>query len=305
MRKLLVRNTIFTLLAAAMLAASSAASAAASNPLTPALAAPTQREALQAQIAAWAQGLASAPGFESFGLAEIELMPLGPGTHGWLALLKSRADAKVVGYMVVHAQASGGYQLSEYGIGEYPLFAEQTLREGLNRLELIARHDKKPLRVERLYPNAMLAAWRISDPDAPRADAIYLDAKTGEQLPIDDSDWAAQLNALEPAEAIVSQQLISIVSTVVAEEPLDPYARMPWLTRQPLTMRGPADAAAKLQAGAELRVVSEWFHEQYLHVLPLAAVQQWNDGTAYAAVDQEGLRFLPYPFIERYAQLYD
>ncbi len=297
---------IFTLLAAATLTASSIASAAASNPSNPALAAPSQREALQAQIAVWAQTLASAPGFQSFGAAKIELMPLGPGTHGWLVLLKSITDdAEVVGYMVVHAQENGGYQLSEYGLGEYPLFAEQTLRQGLARLELLAQHDKKPLQVERLYPNAMLAAWRITDSKASLADAIYLDAKTGEQLPIDDADWAAQLQALESADAYDSPRLIHLVSTVVAPESFDPYARMPWLTREPLAARGPADVAAKLQAGAELRFVSEWFNEQHLYVLPLAAMHQWNDGTAYAAVDQDGLRFLPYSFLARYAQLYD
>jgi len=263
-------------------------------------------DALRAQIAAWAKGLAGEPGFRAFADASIEVTPLGPGTHGWLALLKEPGKPNAAGYMIVHAVPSGGYQLSEYGLGEYYPFAQQTLREGLARIGLV-EHGKQPLRLERLYPNAMLAAWRITLPgiDAP---AVYLDAKTGEELPIDDVAWQAQLSALQkdpahmPTAAVPPRQVVSSVSGTS----FDPYARMPWLTRQPIELESASMLADKLKEGAELRLAFEWFDGGYLHILPVAAVHAWDDGTAYVAADQEGLRFLPYATVVKpYGSLYD
>ena len=305
MHKRMTRSLGLAILLIATLLGSTAGSAYAVPETAP------QGDALRAQLAAWAKGLAGEPGFGSFAQAVIEVTPLGPGTHSWLALLREPGKPNVVGYMVVHAVQSGGYQLGEYGLGDYHPFAEQTLRLGLARLGLIDRHNKQPLRLERLYPNAMLAAWRITAPGPGTPAVYYLDAKTGEELPADDLAWQEQLRTLEADEAAgtaaprAASAFHAAVSTASGES-FDPYERMPWLTRPPLAHQDAGELAVRLQAGAELRLTFDWFDGGYLHVLPIAAVQSWDDGASYVAVDQEGLRFLPYDgLVQPYGSIYD
>lgn len=267
---------------------------------------------LDQQAGIWAQGLAAQPGFERFAEAKRKVMPLGPGTHGWLVLFEDRGN--VIGYMVVHAAPDGGFQLTEYGLGGEPLFAANLLRQGLARLDLIdAQNDDVPGRIKRLYAHPLGAAWRIETEDG----IFYLDAKTGEELPADDVLWRAEQRSAEACMAALAapedpagsgksaggQAAIKPVRAAYVE-PFDPYGRLPWLTRAPLDWSG-ADPAALLEGGGELRLVSERFDGAFLYVLPVAAWHEWDDGSAYVGVEQAGLRFIPQACLETSAQLYD
>jgi len=67
---------------------------------------------------AWIGAIAGLPGYERWKNAEAHLSSLGPGRHGWLALVK--ADGLTVGHMVISAKPEGGFLLAVFGPGEPP-----------------------------------------------------------------------------------------------------------------------------------------------------------------------------------------
>ena len=262
-----------------------------------------EQKLLERQVDQWAQGLSARPGFERIAAAQRTIEPLGPGTHGWIVLFEDQGET--VGYMVVHAVREGGFALTEYGLGDAPLYSADLLRQGLARLGLIGDDEdgEGSADVERRYAHPLSAAWRVETDDG----VFYLDAKTGEELPADDPFWkeaaseaAACLEERMPGGAQPAGRLMRH-----AEVPsFDPYARLPWITRQPLAW-AETDIAALLGSGIELRLVAERFDGAYLYVLPVVAWHEWDDGTAYIGVDQEGLRFIPQACLEPAAKLYD
>jgi hypothetical protein len=287
--------SLLACLLAAALAAPGTAATAEAGPK------PAERKLLERQVGIWAQGLAARPGFERFAAARAKIEPLGPGTHGWLVLLEDENGA--VGYMVVHAVREGGFALTEYGLGEAPLYSAELLRRGLARLGLMKDIGESPPAVERRYAHPLGAAWRVETDDG----VFYLDAKTGEELPADDQSWsgaepeaAACLEERLPGGAQPSGRLKRHAEAAT----FDPYGRFPWITREPLAWAD-ADIPALLGAGSELRLVAERFGGAFLYVLPVVAWHEWDDGTAYIGVDQEGLRFMPVSCLEPAARLYD
>ena len=94
--------------------------------------------------------------------------------------------------MIVNATENGGFALSEYGVGDHPAYDPNTLYQSMIRqgyFKSYADAIKKPLRIERLYVHPLLAVWKWVAPDG---QAIYMDAWSGEALPIDDSIWTKQ-----------------------------------------------------------------------------------------------------------------
>jgi len=264
---------------------------------------PAERRLLERQIGEWAHGLAARPGYERFAAATAKIEPLGPGTHGWLVLFED--EEGTVGYMVVHVLRGGGFALTEYGIGEAPLYSAERLGEGLARLGLAGKDGAAAggSAVERRYAHPLSAAWRVETADG----VFYLDAKTGEELPADDRLWGGEereasacLEGWPPGGTQPSGRL----ARLEASPPFDPYGRLPWITRQPLEWEK-ADIAALLAGGSELRLVAERFGGAFLYVLPVVAWHEWEDGSAYIGVDQDGLRFIPAACLEPVARLYD
>jgi len=286
------------LLAAALAAPGPAATAGSEHK-------PSERALLERQIGVWAKALGARPGFERFAAAKPKIGPLGPGTHGWLVVFEDQNGT--VGYMVVHAVRDGGFALTEYGLGEAPLYSADLLRQGLARLGLVDDEGNNVSAaspaIERRYAHPLGAAWRVETEDG----IFYLDAKTGEELPADDRFWseaepeaAACLEERLPGGARPSGKIVREAEV----EPFDPYGRFPWITRRPLAWTD-ADFAALLGGGSELRLVAERFGGAFLYVLPVVAWHEWEDGTAYIGVDQEGLRFMPAACLEPVARLYD
>jgi len=66
----------------------------------------------------WMQSIAELPGYERWNNAEAMLASLGPGRHGWLALVKS--GDRTIGHMIIFAKPEGGFVLSGFGPGEPP-----------------------------------------------------------------------------------------------------------------------------------------------------------------------------------------
>jgi len=82
----------------------------------------------------WIAALSGHPGYEGWQHARVQLSALGPGRHGWLALVvagrenrfaergtgRDTASRLVIGHLVIAAKPEGGYVLTAFGPGEPP-----------------------------------------------------------------------------------------------------------------------------------------------------------------------------------------
>ncbi|CAM4306901.1 hypothetical protein [Paenibacillus tarimensis] len=267
---------------------------------------PASTGELNIQIDTWLKGLSAEPGFKELLTAKRDIMPIGPGTHGWVVHFKH--GSKTAGYLIVHALPDGqGYHLTEYGLGEHPLFAMTTLRDGLARMGFTtADNTKKPLLTERLYINPLLAVWHIHTAEG---SSLYLDAYTAEELPVGDQEWSSTVKA--PEADLMMTGITSLASTPklnksVRVKAFDLYARLPWLTGKPVQLKNSNMLAGKLARNEELRLTSEWFDGSWLAVAQLNGLHLWSGGIAYVQIEQEqGTRYFLYDEVKRHASVYD
>ena len=254
--------------------------------------------ALQKQLKIWIDALAKQEPFRRWSGAEIRLDPLGPGTHGWLATLTDPDAGEPGGYLVVYAEdgPDGGYRLGEYGLGAYPLFADAVALRTLRENGYLPPSGEYAM--TRMYRHPLAAAWKV------RADGslYWLDAKTGEELPLDDRDWERTAQAPEQVPPIEPGETVSHVRL---HEAFDPYERLPWLMGEAALPADPADAILKrLRDGLHVRFVSEPFGDPVLYALPVIGYVAWSGGRIDLAFDQNGPRFVPLALMRELGKFY-
>jgi hypothetical protein len=259
---------------------------------------------LEQQVQAWANILVKQPPFQSWKSASKHIAPIGPGMHGWLVTFQ--VNHKPVGYMIVNATENGGFALSEYGVGDHPAYDPNTLYQSMIRqgyFKSYADAIKKPLRIERLYVHPLLAVWKWVAPDG---QAIYMDAWSGEALPIDDSIWTKQANksAAPSQTAAVSTPVLSLLSSAQTNAAFDPYERMPWLTKTPLSKEQVNHLTDLLSHKAEIRFTAELYDASVLFVYPAIGYHVWNNKSVYIAFDQEGTRYVSLSSIQGKGSFY-
>ncbi|MBW7454686.1 hypothetical protein ACFOLF_31235 [Paenibacillus sepulcri] len=283
------RTPLFAAIILLMVSSHVSAAAAAEANASLSLENPSQ---LQTQVRAWMDILSEQQQFHTWKNAESAIVPLGPGTHGYLVTII--LDRQPIGYMIVNATEQGGYALGEYGVGRHPIFDPNTLylslvRQGL--IESYAEATKKPLRLERIYVHPLLAVWKW---DAPDGQAYYLDAWTGGALPVNDAMWQKQLS-VKPLglAADVEASTLTGLSGSRLNSSFDPYETMPWLTKSPLMIEQPGSLLKLLDDQAKLRYTAELFDQTVLHVWPAVGYHTWNDQNVYVAFDQQGTRYVP------------
>ncbi|CAH1206730.1 hypothetical protein PAECIP111893_02596 [Paenibacillus plantiphilus] len=249
------------------------------------------RTALQQQVQIWQQSLSKQPLFESWQDANPNIVPIGPGLHGWLVTL--RLDNKPVGYMIIHATQDGGFALGEYGVGDRPAFDPNTLYESLVRqgfYETYADAASRKLKLERNYIHPLQAVWKWT---APEGDIYYLDAWTAEMLPIDEQQWQQQTSKLNKPLIQDNASLIKQLSAARTNRAFDPYERMPWLTKSPLTADQMKQLPLLLDRKTEIRFTAELYDESVLFVWPAVGYHQWDHNNLFVAFDQLGTRYVP------------
>ncbi|MGY4760000.1 hypothetical protein ACVNS2_10460 [Paenibacillus caseinilyticus] len=251
-------------------------------------AAPAQKHqtagSLEEAVQALIRELSAQEGFESWAKAEWTSYPLGPGTHGWVVLLKT--DGVEAGYLVIQDAGAGRYLLSEYGRGEYPLFSLQTLHHSLVRLDLIPSDTH----AERLYYNPLEALWQITAPGGP---VRYLDAKTGEELPLHPGEVP---HKELPAGEGISYQTGSPApkpERLIGGSPFDAYERLPWVTSPPASPPSPAQLGEWLKQGSRPIYAAEVYGGRHLIPLAVTGLAVWSGGTAYVRALQDDDRYLP------------
>ncbi|SDW56654.1 hypothetical protein SAMN05518855_1003116 [Paenibacillus sp. CF384] len=300
--------SIFAIAAAFLLTSTQVSAAALSFKI-----APSEQHAskLEQQVQAWVDALSDQPQFQSWKRATAAIVPLGPGTHGWLVTF--RLDRLPVGYMIVHATAEGGFVLGEYGTGMHPAFDANTLYSSMVRQGLFTTYAeaiKKPLHLERLYVSPVLAVWKYV---AANQETYYLDAWTGEALPITDQLWQEQTKALvanvdKPALSMAKTTTavqLKKLSAAAANQVFDPYERLPWLTKSPLSQEQIKHLPDLLDKRNQIRFTAELFRETVLFVYPAIGYHNWDNHSLFVAFDSVGTRYIPIDLLNQEGHFFD
>lgn len=259
--------------------------AAAANPLSDT---PLETQAKEWINALAADGGKSSP-FAAWKNASLETVPVGPGTHSWLVLVKDKQ--LTLGYLIIHAKEEGGFALGEYGTGEWPLFNEQALN--LSDIQLQTTAITK---TERVYVHPLQHAWKVSS----GTQVYYMDAITGEMLPANDKSWRTQA---ESADAVLPTGLADshgIITASLAFPSFNPYETLPWLTRKPISIQGASQLAVLLKGlnkDQKVRYTTESFDNKYRAVWSVVGYALWSDESLYVALDtdEDGVdrRYIP------------
>lgn len=253
--------------------------------------------AMQQQIDAWVHELSKQETFYAWQHAERTITAFGPGTHGWLVTFVH--NAQPAGYMLVHAVQDGGYQLGEYGLGAEPLYSDSVLKRALLNLEQ-NEINEEALFIEQRYASPLLAVWRVNQDSM---DPVYLDAKTGDQLPLDDPSWTTALNHTNDEANVRTAGQNQITQSLLLPV-FDVFERMPWLSQAPLPMSF-SILVDKLLQQQPIWYTSSPFQGAHLFVWPVTGFHLWSDDIPYIAVDQEGSRFIPYDYLAAHGHYYD
>ncbi|MFC0211170.1 hypothetical protein ACFFK0_01695 [Paenibacillus chartarius] len=281
----------------------SAAAAAAAQDSPPASAAAKPAVDLDDSIDRWRQALARESGFSAWKNASWTSYPLGPGTHGYIVLFVE--GGKEVGYMIVGASPEGTFKLIEYGTGPRPLFSLTTLYQALVQQELIPSSmnlaeflNDRLSRKERLYAGPMHALWKLTL----NGEVVYLDAKTGEKLPADETLFPKSNTGNKPAAdkagtpGLTGQpdQAAQVQAKALLPE-FDPYDRITWVTGKPLSLASFDSVKKTLSGKSRLLYVAELYDGKVTVPLAVIGYHVWSKpGDSYMAVDQDGVRYIRY-----------
>jgi hypothetical protein len=256
---------------------------------------------LDKQIKTWIVTLSEQSEFKNWTEASFDVYPLGPGSHGWVVLLRN--GDKEIGYMVIHAVTDGRFSLSEYGSGPRPLFSMNTLRQSLLQRGLIeseAALERQmangSVSLERLYKGSLEGFWVVRGV----LPLSFFDAKTGDELP----DISASLDGLKEAAGagVGSASENRIVESLLLES-FDPMERSVWIGGKPLQIGDPSALADMLRKGSRIVAAVPRFDGKSRYILSVIGFDRWEQGGGYVILDQEGPRRVPYSVLKN-AKLY-
>lgn len=241
---------------------------------------------LELQIATWVDSLSKQKPFAEWHGADPQIEALGPGTHSWLVLFSR--EGRHIGYMVVNAVMDGTFKLGEYGLGDFPLFSYDLLRESLVNGGFITSDDPSPPLVTKRYVHPFAAAWEVTI----GPDTYWFDAKTAEQLPIDAESYAELFP--KTYEALPDVGAADAVGKLRLIPAYDVYERIPWLTKEtPFPAKEASKLEARLDDKQHLRYITEPFGDRMLYAAAVVGYLRWSGGRVDVALDMAGERFIP------------
>ncbi|WP_282936656.1 hypothetical protein [Paenibacillus sp. RC67] len=243
----------------------------------------------------WMKRISNEQGFETWKQASWTSYPLGPGTHGWIILLK--AGGAEVGYMVIYAEDPkdpNKYRLAEYGRGSTPLFSLNTLYQSLVQLELIHTSYK----AERWYSGPLYAVWKVTS----GTELYFIDAKSGEVLPLSSAKQLDAALAEEPYSSSVLPKHSITASLQLGT--FDPYDRLPWVKGTPVNVDTFDKLATVLKEQSKLTYVAELYDRSVTVPLAVTGYQQWSNEEAFLLLEQDGQRAIPYSVATKQGKLF-
>ncbi|GIP33982.1 hypothetical protein [Paenibacillus sp. J2TS4] len=254
---------------------------------------------LELQIDQWISSLYDRPGFDTWKGAQWEVLPLGPGLHGWVVLL-NQGDRQV-GYLIVSAAEDGTYHLTEYGTGSKPLYSMRTLHQSLVQLGLIdSSYDQfeadQSVRKEAHYSNGLQALWKVTVSEK----VHYFDAKSGEELP----DLSSVFPVLQSAKQGTSSSVKSIVQSAEAPE-FDPFEQAYWIQGTPLQEWTEENVFDKWTSSRQVTYTARLFDGAVYNPYAVTGIHRWNNGSVYMALDQDGPRYFPFETLRLQGQWFE
>lgn len=249
----------------------------------------------------WIEQLSKQEGFETWKGAQWDSNSLGANMHTWH--IEVTNGSKVVGYLMVGADAKGGYRLLEYGLGTYALFQFDSLNPFL---EAFGYPDQTEGSWEKLYHGPFEAFWYINR-NRYHESGLF-DAKTGERYQVSEDTLRGMIN-LPEAEGLLrlglkSESKFASESMSVKQEGMrasfDPFEHIPWVIKQPLKDNDPQSLLSKIKdQQTRITYTERIVNNHILLALAVCGAHLWSTSETsdqpliYWAVDQEGLRFVP------------
>jgi hypothetical protein len=256
---------------------------------------------LKGAVSEWIAALTKETGFETWKTAKWESLPVGPGTHSWLIVI--RQNQIEVGYLVVGAMEDGKhYKLLEYGLGKQPLFSLNTLYHSMMQLALIdssltqdAFMQDSSWSKERYYLKTLENFWRISR----GTEVYYFDAKSGELLlnsvnPLNGSKPSAEPKVNKPtASDELTNQHAAQIKDRIALTAHDPFDKLSWINGKALSIQSLPDVKLALKAHPEMTFMAQVYQPKVIYPFALVGYHLWNNAQAYIALDDHGARYIP------------
>jgi hypothetical protein len=261
----------------------------------------SQATNLKGAVSEWVSALSKETGFEDWKTSKWESLPVGPGTHSWLIVI--RKDRLEVGYMIVGAMEDGKhYKLLEYGLGRQPLFSLNTLYQSMMQLALINSSlsfkefmQESSWSKERYYMNTLENFWRINR----GTETYYLDAKSGELLlnsvnPLQETAPSAKpkVTKVSTLDELTNHHSAQMKESVVALS-YDPFEKLSWINGKALTIQSMPDLKLALKQHPEMTYMAELYQPKIIYPFALLGYQLWSNGKAYIALDDDGARYIP------------
>jgi hypothetical protein len=251
---------------------------------------------LKTAVQDWINALAKESGFEAWKKAKWESIPVGPGTHSWLVVIRN--DHVEIGYLIVGAMEDGKhYKLLEYGLGPQPLFSFNTLYQSMMQQALIEpsltltdfTNETNWLK-ERFYLSTLENFWRITR----GTEVNYLDAKSGELLlnDVDPLKSTPLLDLKASEDELISQTPLQHKESI-ARAPYDPFEKLSWVNGKPLSISSIEDLKRAIQDHPKLTFMSKLYQKSLIHPFAITGYQIWNEGQAYISLEDAGARFIP------------
>ncbi|MFM9278708.1 hypothetical protein [Paenibacillus jiagnxiensis] len=250
--------------------------------------------------------LAGQPQFKDWENADLTYSALGPGTHSWLVLVQGAG--KSAGYMIITQNKDGSFKLNEYGSGSLPPFSLNILQPVLQSLAAADQTTVDKLRVTPVYEEPALAYWTVQSPAAEHL--LYIDAFTGQDLPLGKPGWRNKLKQAAGSTGIGStgtaSPLTDTALIVTDSSPADtsPYTDLAWLKQKPLSLHSGREFEEALQASPNLKMIYSAQGLNYVFNSPFTVngYQQWASGnhtapeSLYIRTDYTGqtTRYLPF-----------
>ncbi len=259
-----------------------------------------QQDEFNLQVKTWIDSLSVQKGFNSWKTAVWSRYPLGPGTHGWIVLLQSSKQEEL-GYLVISATTDGKWSLTEYGVGPSPLFSMNSLYRSLVQQELIPdtytfdqfiANSNILSALQRLYYSPLHAVWQVTIQADGQPIRYYLDAKTGEQLPLADDSFTKWLDPDSSATAFFKAP-----SDLIQEVELpsfDPFHNTYWLQGIPLEVVDFGHLQSALQQQASIAYVAKLFNKRITAPFAVTGYAVWSGSEQpFIRLEQEGARYIP------------
>lgn len=234
------------------------------NSFTSAAAHVAKASELSAAAEMWQQQLAKQQGFEHWEKATLSITALGPGTHGWLVLVKNNNE--VVGYMIIYAKEAGGYILSEYGSGDAA------------SLQFLADH---------VASFSYFGPFHSIVQAEKKTTTCFIEPFMQEAFPITAQHIEQQQKLAEQAKAGHGTfKLPALITGSYTLSYFDPYETMPWLTREPLNKAFEDDTSVEMliELDSHLQYTTESWNHAIFSVYSVTGFHEWNEIDLFLAL---------------------